>query len=169
MGRGTSWFPPRKIRISRCVSLAGSWLVHLGRCQHSIGVDGDCVLDTAGVAAGQGNHHRDVMGASGAKHQFVAAFQSFNREVQSAKLVFAIRICSGHIADKLGLELPQAGTQGVVQPGKIFRIAASVAQVDINRRRGLFERVIVFLMQRDGEHLFAGAFRRRWQLANRRA
>src|SRR5271165_7594827 len=94
--------------------------VNLGSRNHGVAVDSNGVLDAVGIASGKSNHHRNIAGTGNAKDEFVPALQSFNGKVQPAELVLAVRIGAGHVADKFGVEVPQAGAQRVVQPGQIL-------------------------------------------------
>src|SRR5208337_4161563 len=156
--RRKSAFPPRIIRISRGVRrLARRGAVNVGRSEHRIGVNGDGIFHAVGIAARIGDHHGDVASTGSTKDELIAALQSFDGKVQSAKLVFAEGIGASNIADELRVELPQPGTQSVVEPGKIFGIAAAVAQVYVNRRSLLDEGIVVLLVQRDSEHILVSA------------
>src|SRR5215469_5733284 len=97
-----------------------------------VGVDGHGVFDAGGVAAGVRHENGEATSASGAKDQLVALLQAVDCEIQSAKLIFAERIGSGDVADQLGLELSEAGAQGVIEPGEVFGVAAAVGKIHIN-------------------------------------
>src|SRR5204863_919179 len=93
---------------------------------------------------------------SHAKDQLVALLQSFDGQVQPAKLVFPIWVGAGDVADQLRGELPQAGAEGVIQPVQVIVVPDAVGQVHVNRRRRLDRRIIILLMQRDSENVSAG-------------
>ena len=114
-------------------------------------MDGDRVLDAAGVAAGEGDHHRDAAGAGGGEDQRVPFLQPLEGERQSAQLVFAVGIGAGEIAEQVRLELAQAGTERVVEPGEVVRVAGAVRQVDVDGGGRLPRRVVAGLVQGDGE------------------
>ena len=56
--------------------------------------------------------HSPVMATNGRE-----GLESFQRERQSTELVFTIRVSACDVADQLGFELAEAGTDGVVEPG----------------------------------------------------
>ena len=64
---------------------------------------------------------------------FISPLESFEAQRQPAQLVFAIWISAGDVADQVRLELAQAGTDGVVQPGQVVVVANPIGQIDVNR------------------------------------
>ena len=124
---------------------------HFLRRDHRVAVNRDRVFDILGVAAGEGDHHRDALGLGDPEHECISLLQSLNRQRQSAELIFAIRISSGEVTDQFRLELAQSQTERVAEPGQIFVVADSVGQIDVKRRRRLKHRIVVFLVERDGE------------------
>ena len=81
----------------------------------------------------------------------ISLLQSLNRQRQSAELIFAIRIGSGEVTDEFRLEHAQSQTERVADARQIFGVADPVGQIQVKRRRGLKHRVVVLLMERDGE------------------
>src|SRR5208283_1083945 len=144
------------LSLARCFAWCSP--VDLGSRNDGVAVDSHRVLDAVGIPSGKSDHHRNITGAGNAKDEFVPPLQSFDAKVQAAELVLAVRIGASHVADQFGVELPQSGTQRIVQPGQILQITAAVRQVDVNRGRRLGERVVVLLVQRDREDVVAGAF-----------
>src|SRR5207244_2533743 len=72
---------------------------NLFRSNHRVAVDRDRIFHTARIAAGERHHHWNVTCSGYTEHQFVAPLESFNGERQSAKLIFAIRIGAGNVAN----------------------------------------------------------------------
>jgi hypothetical protein len=116
-----------------------------------VGVDGDGVIDVAGVASGVGDHDGNVAGAGHSEDELVALFEAIDAEIESAELVLAVGIGSRDVADEVGLELAESGAERVVEPGEIVVVADPVGQVDIDRRGRLPHGVIVLLVKGDGE------------------
>src|SRR5271167_1668830 len=87
-----------------------------GGSDDGIGVDGDGVLDPGGVSAGKSDHDGDVAGASGAEDKFVALLESFDGEVQSAKLIFTKGVGASHVTNEVGLKLAESRAERVVEP-----------------------------------------------------
>src|SRR6202041_105060 len=52
------------------------------------------------------------------------------------------------------LELAQPRTERVVKPGQVVVVAGSVGQVDVNRRGRLVWRIVIVLVQGDGEDVY---------------
>src|SRR5271165_1868949 len=102
------------------------------RRHHSIAVNRDRIFHILRIASGECDHHRKVACPRHAEHQFVAPFQPLDRQIQPAKLIFAIGIGARHVAQQIRLKLPQAGAERVIEPGQIIRISATVGQVDVN-------------------------------------
>ena len=61
--------------------------------------------------------------------EFVAAFQSFDGQRESSELVFFVGIRARDVADQFRIELPQSGTQRIIQPGQVVVIADFVRQI----------------------------------------
>src|SRR5207253_8452437 len=102
------------------------------RCQHRIAVDGYGVFDVARVAAGESDHHRNLPRAAHAKNQFITLLQALNGQRQPAKLVFAIRVGAGDVAQQVWLKLAESRAEGVIQPAEIIGVADAIRQIHIN-------------------------------------
>ena len=126
---------------------------HFFRGDHRVAVNRDCVFEIQGVAAGECDHHGDALGLGDSEHESISLLQSLNRQRQSAELIFAIRIGSGEVTDEFRLELAQSQTERVAEARQIFGVADPVGQIQVKRRRGLEHRVVVLLMERDGEDI----------------
>src|SRR5262249_21705888 len=125
---------------------------YFGGGNNRVAVNCDGILHALRVTSCVGRHNRNATRLCHAEYQLVAFFQAINRQRESPQLIFAIRICSGNVADQVRCELPQAGTQGVIQPCKIIVIRNSIRQIDVDGGRRLVRRVIMFLVQGNCEY-----------------
>src|SRR5437899_3187604 len=67
-----------------------------------------------------------------AKNQFITLLQALNRQRQPAKLVFAIRVGAGDVAQQVCLKLAESRAEGVIQPAEIIGVADAIRQIHIN-------------------------------------
>src|ERR1051326_3681279 len=116
-------------------------------------MNGDRILDTACISSGIGDHDRNVTGSSSPQDQIVALFEPFNGQGQPSELIFSLGIRTGDIAENLRLELPERRTECLIQPSEILLIVGSIRQVNIDRGGRFFRRIVIRLMQRNGEDL----------------
>ena len=144
--------PPLKMTGSldwRTVRCAGK---HFSRCDHRVAVDRDRVLHFSRVAAGVSHHHRNISRLGHAEYQFIASLEPFKASSASPPSWSSrYGIGARDVADQFRLELAQAGTERIVEPGQVVVVADPVGQVHINRGMRLPRRVVVVLVQGDGE------------------
>src|SRR5205809_175173 len=99
-------------------------------CTDRVALHFNCVSCVLRVATGIRYHHRDILGPSYAKYQFVSSLQTLNGQIQPAELVFTIWISACDVTDQVRLELAKPGTECVVEPGEIVVVADAVGQID---------------------------------------
>ena len=99
---------------------------------NGVAVDGDGVLDALGVAAGISDHDRDAAFVSSAEDELIAEFEAIDGEIESAELVFFIRVGPGHVADQVRLELAESAGERAVEMGEIFGVGGVVAKVYVD-------------------------------------
>ena len=114
-------------------SLQESPAKHFLCCHHRIAVDRHRIIHLPRIAARIRHHHRDIPRPRHAEHQFIPLLQAFNRQIQSAQLVLAIRVRPRDVAQKIRLELPQSRTERIVEPRQVIGVANLIRQVDVNR------------------------------------
>ena len=66
-------------------------------------------------------------------------------------MVFAVGIGAGYVADQLGIEAAQAGTERVVQPVQVVVVADFVGKIDVDGRRRLPGGIVIFLVKGNRE------------------
>src|SRR5581483_10691532 len=75
-------------------------------CDNRVAVNRDGVFYFVRVTACECHHHWNVAGSCYFEHQLVTPSQPFNRKRQASKLIFAVGIGSGDVADQFRIELP---------------------------------------------------------------
>ena len=112
----------------------------LGRERDRLRVDRTGLFDVVAVATGHHDRDRDAEPTRDIEHTPITCGQALERQIETAKTVAAIGICTGEIEDEVGREPLEHRIERAVERGEIASIVAAIRQADIEIARFLAER-----------------------------
>src|SRR5689334_14800939 len=115
-------------------------------------MDGDGIIHTNGVAAGQHNRHWNSITERGFDHQPVAVLQTVECERKAAELILIIWVGPGNVNQEVRMESGDWKTVGRAEPVEIFLVIDAVGEMNIHGRRRLPQRVVVVLVNGKSEN-----------------